>query len=58
MQVVEAADLNEGDACGYVQDLSLDLQVGVVKPWLLLGEYAGGAQEMGVYAHFCLSLSI
>uniref|UniRef100_A0ACB8G053 Dual specificity phosphatase 19 n=1 Tax=Sphaerodactylus townsendi TaxID=933632 RepID=A0ACB8G053_9SAUR len=37
MQVVEAADLSDGDACGYVQDLSLDLQVGVVKPWLLLG---------------------
>ncbi|XP_054827968.1 dual specificity protein phosphatase 19 [Eublepharis macularius] len=37
MQVVEAADLNDGDACGYVQDLRLDLQVGVIKPWLLLG---------------------
>lgn len=39
MQVVEVADLNDGDACGYVQDLSLDLQVGVIKPWLLLGEH-------------------
>ncbi|KAL8183577.1 UNVERIFIED_CONTAM: dual specificity phosphatase 19 [Gekko kuhli] len=37
MQVVEAAELNDGDSCGYVQDLSLDLQVGVLKPWLLLG---------------------
>ncbi|XP_028603867.2 dual specificity protein phosphatase 19 [Podarcis muralis] len=37
MQVVEVADGNDGDGCGYVQDLSLDLQVGVVKPWLLLG---------------------
>ncbi|XP_007443610.1 dual specificity protein phosphatase 19 isoform X1 [Python bivittatus] len=37
MQVVEVADGNEGEACGYVQDLSLDLQVGVIKPWLLLG---------------------
>ncbi|XP_044301116.1 dual specificity protein phosphatase 19 isoform X2 [Varanus komodoensis] len=37
MQVVEVADGNDKDACGYVQDLSLDLQVGVVKPWLLLG---------------------
>lgn len=34
MQVVDCTD---GDACGYVQDLSLDLQVGVIKPWLLLG---------------------
>ncbi|XP_063174166.1 dual specificity protein phosphatase 19 [Candoia aspera] len=37
MQVVEVANCNEGDACGYVQDLSLDLQIGVIKPWLLLG---------------------
>lgn len=37
MQVVEVADCHDGDACGYVQDLSLDLQVGVIKPWLLLG---------------------
>lgn len=27
-----------GGGCGYVQDLTLDLQVGVIKPWLLLGE--------------------
>ncbi|KAK9410787.1 dual specificity protein phosphatase 19 [Crotalus adamanteus] len=37
MQVVEVADCKEGDACGYVQDLSLDLQIGVIKSWLLLG---------------------
>ncbi|XP_061468885.1 dual specificity protein phosphatase 19 [Rhineura floridana] len=37
MQVVEVTDCNDEKACGYVQDLSLDLQVGVVKPWLLLG---------------------
>uniref|UniRef100_A0A8D0E037 Dual specificity protein phosphatase 19 n=1 Tax=Salvator merianae TaxID=96440 RepID=A0A8D0E037_SALMN len=37
MRVVEVADSKDGDACGYVQDLSLDLQVGVIKPWLLLG---------------------
>lgn len=27
---------------GFVQDLSADLQVGVVKPWLLLGEWGWG----------------
>uniref|UniRef100_W5MHX8 Dual specificity phosphatase 19a n=1 Tax=Lepisosteus oculatus TaxID=7918 RepID=W5MHX8_LEPOC len=37
VQVVEETVQPEG-ACGYVQDLSLDLQVGIVKPWLLLGE--------------------
>ncbi|XP_025059020.1 dual specificity protein phosphatase 19 [Alligator sinensis] len=37
MQVVEEADPSDGDGCGYVQDFSLDLQVGVIKPWLLLG---------------------
>ncbi|XP_052038755.1 dual specificity protein phosphatase 19 [Apodemus sylvaticus] len=26
-----------GCGCGYVQDFTLDLQVGVIKPWLLLG---------------------
>ncbi|MBN3300216.1 dual specificity protein phosphatase 19 [Amia ocellicauda] len=35
VQVVEEPMQAEG-ACGYVQDLSLDLQVGVIKPWLLL----------------------
>ncbi|XP_030436741.1 dual specificity protein phosphatase 19 [Gopherus evgoodei] len=37
MQVVEEAEPSDGFGCGYIQDLSLDLQVGVIKPWLLLG---------------------
>lgn len=37
VHVVEEADPSDGFGCGYVQDLSLDLQVGVIKPWLLLG---------------------
>ncbi|KAM4698376.1 dual specificity protein phosphatase 19 [Rhinophrynus dorsalis] len=38
VQVVDDPDQrNDGASCGYVQDLSLDLQVGVIKPWLLLG---------------------
>lgn len=37
VEVVEA-EPGGGGGCGYVQDLSLDLQVGVIKPWLLLGE--------------------
>ncbi|XP_053126183.1 dual specificity protein phosphatase 19 [Hemicordylus capensis] len=51
MQVVEVADCNDGDACGYVQDLSLDLQVGVIKPWLLLGsqDAAHDAETMKKY---------
>ncbi|KAK6483168.1 dual specificity protein phosphatase 19-like [Huso huso] len=35
VQAVEEAAQPEG-ACGYVQDLSLDLQIGVIKPWLLI----------------------
>ncbi|KAK0679495.1 DUS19 phosphatase, partial [Pygoscelis papua] len=35
LQVEEEAEAAPGG--GYVQDLSADLQVGVVKPWLLLG---------------------
>ncbi|XP_012781059.1 dual specificity protein phosphatase 19 isoform X3 [Ochotona princeps] len=37
IHAVEEAEPSGGGGCGYVQDLSLDLQVGVVKPWLLLG---------------------
>ncbi|KAM4869963.1 dual specificity protein phosphatase 19 [Urocitellus parryii] len=37
IHVVEEVQPSEGVGCGYVQDLSLDLQVGVIKPWLLLG---------------------
>lgn len=35
---VEETEPSGGGGCGYVQDLTLDLQVGVIKPWLLLGE--------------------
>nr|XP_020663426.1 dual specificity protein phosphatase 19 [Pogona vitticeps] len=37
VQVVEVAAAPPGDACGYVPDRSLDLRVGAVKPWLLVG---------------------
>ncbi|XP_038960797.1 dual specificity protein phosphatase 19 isoform X4 [Rattus norvegicus] len=36
VHVVET-ETSGGGGCGYVQDLTLDLQVGVIKPWLLLG---------------------
>ncbi|XP_028928436.1 dual specificity protein phosphatase 19 [Ornithorhynchus anatinus] len=35
--VVEAVEPRAAEAYGYVRDLSLDLQVGAVQPWLLLG---------------------
>ncbi|XP_067891672.1 dual specificity protein phosphatase 19 isoform X1 [Heterodontus francisci] len=35
VQLVEDAQQMDG-ACGYVEDTSLDLKIGVVKPWLLL----------------------
>ncbi|XP_029790150.1 dual specificity protein phosphatase 19 [Suricata suricatta] len=37
IHVVEEVEPSSGGSCGYVQDLSLDLHVGVIKPWLLLG---------------------
>ncbi|XP_008826163.1 dual specificity protein phosphatase 19 [Nannospalax galili] len=37
IHVVEEVEPSGGGGCGYVQDLSSDLQVGVIKPWLLLG---------------------
>lgn len=36
IHVVEEVEPSSGGGCGYVQDLSSDLQVGVIKPWLLL----------------------
>ncbi|XP_043931179.1 dual specificity protein phosphatase 19 isoform X2 [Protopterus annectens] len=36
MHVVVETDGRADGACGYVQDLSLDLQVGEIRPWLLL----------------------
>ncbi|XP_037379569.1 dual specificity protein phosphatase 19 [Talpa occidentalis] len=37
IHIVEEVEPSSGGGCGYVQDFSLDLQVGVIKPWLLLG---------------------
>ncbi|EHB01058.1 Dual specificity protein phosphatase 19 [Heterocephalus glaber] len=37
VQVVAEVEPSGAGACGFVQDLSSDLQVGVLKPWLLLG---------------------
>ncbi|XP_075034748.1 dual specificity protein phosphatase 19 [Mixophyes fleayi] len=37
VHVVDDPEQHDEKSCGYVQDLSLDLQVGVIKPWLLLG---------------------
>lgn len=33
----QVEELEEGSGCGFVEDKSLDLQVGVVRPFLLLG---------------------
>lgn len=33
----QVEELEEGGGCGFVEDKSLDLQVGVVRPFLLLG---------------------
>lgn len=33
----QVEELEEGSGCGFVEDESLDLQVGVVRPFLLLG---------------------
>ncbi|CAG06184.1 unnamed protein product, partial [Tetraodon nigroviridis] len=33
----QVEELQEADGCGFVEDKSLDLQVGVVRPFLLLG---------------------
>lgn len=33
----QVEELEEGAGCGFVEDESLDLQVGVVRPFLLLG---------------------
>lgn len=33
----QVEELEEGSGCGFVEDTSLDLQVGAVRPFLLLG---------------------
>lgn len=35
--VEQIEDLEEGNGCGFVEDNSLDLQLGVIRPFLLLG---------------------
>ncbi|XP_053554517.1 dual specificity protein phosphatase 19 [Bombina bombina] len=54
VQVVDDPDQSDGSGCGYIQDLSLDLQVGVVKPWLLLGSQ-DVAQDMEVMKKYKVS---
>ncbi|XP_057704696.1 dual specificity protein phosphatase 19-like isoform X2 [Corythoichthys intestinalis] len=34
---LQVEELEEGNGCGFVEDKSLDLQVGMVRPYLLLG---------------------
>jgi hypothetical protein len=46
---VEEVEPSGGGGCGYVQDLSSDLQVGVVKPWLLLGEYVTATKSVSPF---------
>lgn len=36
-QVEQVEELEEGNGCGFVEDTSVDLHVGVVRPFLLLG---------------------
>lgn len=45
LQVEEDEEVAPGGGGGYVPDLSADLQVGVVKPWLLLGEWDRGQRR-------------
>lgn len=54
IHVVEEVEPSSGGGCGYVQDLSLDLQVGVIKPWLLLGEYVD--LSLSPFNHITFSL--
>ncbi|XP_030065576.1 dual specificity protein phosphatase 19 [Microcaecilia unicolor] len=53
VQVVEDAESDQSDtaSCGYVQDFSLDLQVGVIKHWLLLGSQ-DAAQDLDTLKQF------
>ncbi|KAM5151591.1 dual specificity protein phosphatase 19 [Mantella aurantiaca] len=54
VHVVDDPDQHDGPTCGYVQDLSMDLQVGVIKPWLLLGSQ-DVAQDLDVLKKFKVS---
>ncbi|XP_061082833.1 dual specificity protein phosphatase 19-like [Conger conger] len=51
---VEIIDAQPGMGCGYVQDNSLDLQIGVIKPYLLLGSQ-DAAHDHGTLRTFKVS---
>ncbi|XP_078536612.1 dual specificity protein phosphatase 19 [Lissotriton helveticus] len=51
LQVEEDTEQGSEAACGYVEDHSLDLQVGVIKPWLLLGSQ-DAAQDLDTMKKF------
>ncbi|XP_067843790.1 dual specificity protein phosphatase 19 [Heptranchias perlo] len=53
VQLVEDPQQIDG-ACGYVEDTSLDLKVGVVKPWLLLASQ-DVAQDYETLKHYKIS---
>lgn len=39
-EAVQVEELQDDSGCGFVEDTSLDLQVGVVRPFLLLGNFS------------------
>uniref|UniRef100_A0A8C7XUN5 Uncharacterized protein n=1 Tax=Oryzias sinensis TaxID=183150 RepID=A0A8C7XUN5_9TELE len=38
LEQVEELEQQQGAGCGFIEDTSLDLQIGVVRPFLLLGK--------------------
>lgn len=45
-EVVQVEELQEGSGCGFVEDTNLDLQVGVVRPFLLLGNTVNTVKKL------------
>ncbi|XP_069471876.1 dual specificity protein phosphatase 19 isoform X2 [Ambystoma mexicanum] len=54
LHVEEDSGPDQEDVCGYVQDLSLDLQIGTVRPWLLLGSQ-DAAQDLDTLKKYKVS---
>lgn len=54
----QVEELEKGGGCGFVEDESLDLQVGVVRPFLLLGTIHSLFLHLNVCFFFCMFYQI
>uniref|UniRef100_A0A8C7Y4E2 Dual specificity phosphatase 19b n=1 Tax=Oryzias sinensis TaxID=183150 RepID=A0A8C7Y4E2_9TELE len=52
LEQVEELEQQQGAGCGFIEDTSLDLQIGVVRPFLLLGTLCDTCHEVRTLAPY------